>query len=62
MQISQNWHRRQAIALVSTLPEEITDARIILGLARELLDSFLADDWSTGEGGTPVSRLPRGDA
>jgi hypothetical protein len=49
--VSDAWHRRQAVAVASTLPEDIEDARIILQLAMELLDGFLAD----GEPAKPVT-------
>ena len=38
----QGWHRRHAIQLAASLPENIDDARIVLRLAQELLDGFLA--------------------
>jgi hypothetical protein len=37
------WHRRQAVAIASTLPEDISDARAILRLTMELLDGFLSE-------------------
>ena len=63
MLMSDAWHRRQAVAIASTLPEDISDARIILRLTMELLDGFLSDGKfvKTGECAL-VSRLPAGDA
>lgn len=58
---SDSWHRRQAVALASTLPDDITDAKIILKLVEELIDGFLAGG-VIGEGCAQASRLPRGDA
>jgi len=37
------WHRRQAMMLASQLPEKSDDAIIILRLAIELAEGFLAD-------------------
>lgn len=42
MLVSDGWHRRQAVAIASTLPEDMNDARTILLLTIELLDSFLS--------------------
>jgi hypothetical protein len=60
---SDNWHRRQAVAIASTLPEDLSDARIILQLTMELLDGFLAEGKliRTGECAR-ASRPLRGDA
>lgn len=35
------WHRRHAINIVSALPETREDAIIVLGLARDLIETFL---------------------
>lgn len=43
MLVSDAWHRRQAVAIASTLPEDTADAKIILQLTMELLDGFLSD-------------------
>ena len=43
MLTSDAWHRRQAVAIASTLPEDISDARIILRLTKELLEGFLSE-------------------
>lgn len=43
MLLSDAWHRRQAVAIASTLPEDTADAKIILQLTMELLDGFLSD-------------------
>lgn len=42
MIISDGWHRRQAVAIASTLPEDTNDAKTILMLTIELLDDFLS--------------------
>jgi hypothetical protein len=42
MKIEQ-WHRRHALMLASQLPEKSDDAIIILRLAIELAEGFLAD-------------------
>jgi hypothetical protein len=40
------WHRRHAVMLASQLPEDTTDALIVLRLALELAEGFLANsDW-----------------
>lgn len=43
MTINDGWHRRQAVAIASTLPEDINDARKVLHLSMKLLDGFLSD-------------------
>ena len=43
MLLSDAWHRRQAVAIASTLPEDTADAKIILLLTMELLEGFLSD-------------------
>lgn len=43
MLLSDAWHRRQAVAIASTLPEDIADAKIVLQLAMELVDGFLSE-------------------
>lgn len=63
MLTSDAWHRRQAVALATMLPEDITDARIILRLTMELLDGFLSDGRFVKPGECAlVSRPPHGDA
>lgn len=47
MSVEQGWHRRHAIQIAAALPDNVEDARIVLKLAQELLDGFLA----TGEAG-----------
>jgi hypothetical protein len=42
LRIGDAWHRRQAVAIASTLPEDVSDAKIILRLTMELLDGFLS--------------------
>ena len=39
----ETWHRRHAVMLASQLPDGIEDARIILRLATELVNDFLAE-------------------
>ncbi len=63
MLLSDAWHRRQAVAIASTLPEDISDARIILQLTMELLDGFLGGGGFTKAGaGALASRPLPGDA
>lgn len=40
---SEAWLKRQALALVSTLPEDVEDAKAVLRLANELIDRFLEE-------------------
>ncbi len=40
----QNWHRRQAIILAGQLPDNTVDALIVLAAAKELVETFLAED------------------
>jgi hypothetical protein len=42
MKVDDGWHRRQAVAIASTLPEDINDARKILQLSMELAEGFLS--------------------
>lgn len=37
------WHRRQAVQIVSQLPEATSDAVIVLELAKHLVEGFLAE-------------------
>jgi hypothetical protein len=37
------WHRRQAIRIAAALPENTADALVVLRLASELVEGFLAD-------------------
>lgn len=46
------WHRRQALNLVSQLPEKVEDARLVLQAMQELVDGFLGE-------GPPQSRPQR---
>jgi len=63
MLISDAWHRRQAVAIASTLPEDTADAKIILLLTMELLEGFLSDGKFVKAGGCAlVSRPLPGDA
>ena len=40
---SDAWHRRHAIQIVSALPESTEDALLVLDLAKQLVEGFLAD-------------------
>lgn len=40
---SELWQRRHAVQIVSALPDDTTDALLVLALARELIIGFLAD-------------------
>ncbi len=63
MIISDNWHRRQAVAIASTLPEDMEDARIILQLTAELLEGFMSKDKLVKSGlGALASRPHPADA
>jgi hypothetical protein len=44
MERPNNWHRRQAMMLASQLPEDVTDAKLIVEAVRELLDTFMLED------------------
>lgn len=44
MERPNNWHRRQALMLASQLPEDVTDARLIIEAVRELLDTFMVEE------------------
>lgn len=35
------WHRRQAIQIAAALPEDSSDALIVLELAKELVETYL---------------------
>jgi hypothetical protein len=39
---AEAWHRRHAIQIAAALPETVEDALIVLDLARELVEGFLA--------------------
>lgn len=41
MEMPLNWHRRQAIVLASQLPDDPTDAILVLQALTELVDTFL---------------------
>jgi hypothetical protein len=62
MLVSDAWHRRQAVAIASTLPEDNKDARIILLLTMELVDGFLSEGKFSGAAGVLASRPLHGDA
>lgn len=36
------WHRRHALLLASQLPENVTDARLVVEAIAELLETFIA--------------------
>lgn len=48
MGMPQNWHKRQAMTLVSQLPDATADALLVLQAAKELVETFLAEQ--DGEG------------
>jgi hypothetical protein len=62
MLLSDAWHRRQAVAIASTLPEDIADAKIILQLAMELVDGFLSEAKLTMPAGGAQASRPRPEA
>ncbi len=37
------WHKRHALLLASQLPEDQTDARMVVQALRELLETFMAE-------------------
>lgn len=39
---SHPWHRRHAIQIAAALPEDVEDAMIVLELARQIVERFLA--------------------
>lgn len=53
---SEAWHRRHAIQIAAALPETTDDALLVLDLARELVERFLAEPQARErERGTVVS-------
>ena len=40
--IVEGWHRRQAIQVAAALPDTVEDALLVLDLARQLVEGFLA--------------------
>jgi hypothetical protein len=52
---SEAWHRRHAIQIAAALPETTEDALIVLQLAKELVEQFLADHPRDRDRGTVVS-------
>jgi len=40
--VPEAWHRRQAIQIAAALPESLEDALLVLNLAKELVNGFLA--------------------
>ena len=63
MLISDAWHRRQAVAIASTLPEDLADAKIILHLAMDLVDGFLSNGTFVKSGVCALASRPLpGDA
>ncbi len=62
MLVSDAWHRRQAVAIASTLPEDASDAKTILRLTIELVDGFLSNGSLVKSGvGALASRPLPGD-
>jgi hypothetical protein len=39
---AEAWHRRHAIQIAAALPETVEDALIVLELAKQLVEEFLA--------------------
>jgi hypothetical protein len=39
---TEAWHRRHAIQIAAALPETVEDALMVLELARQLVEGFLA--------------------
>lgn len=46
----EGWHRRHAVMLASQLPEDTTDAKLVLQAVQELVETFLVQ---TPEGPQP---------
>ncbi len=44
MELEDGWQRRQAVNVVAMLPEDAANARLVLKLALELVNTFLSDD------------------
>ncbi len=42
--MEDGWQRRQAVNVVAMLPEDPANARLVLKLALELVNTFLSDD------------------
>jgi hypothetical protein len=59
--MNMDFRRRQAVAIASTLPDDIDDARMILRLAIELVDGFLSEGLKKVECGRVLPTL-RADA
>lgn len=57
MKVADGWHRRQAVAIASTLPEDIEDAKMILRLTVELLDGFMSEGAVKPEAGARTCAL-----
>ena len=53
-----DWRRRQALCLANQLPENVTDALVILDLLREIVVAFLHVDMPESEK-APVVTLIR---
>ena len=58
MTVDDGWHRRQAVAIASTLPDDIDDARKILQLSMKLLDGFLSEGSKPGSVGAVEADQP----
>jgi hypothetical protein len=44
MSAGKSWHRRQAVQIVAQLPEDASDALMVLEQAMVLVRTFLSDD------------------
>lgn len=60
MGMPQNWHRRQAMVLAGQLPENHTDALLVIQAVRELVETFLCKSEEPRSG--PSNVLPFGAA
>lgn len=54
------WHRRQALALGSQLPDNITDALLVIEALKELVDGFLVGHPEEDAPARPANVLPFG--
>lgn len=54
------WHRRQALTLVSQLPENTADALLVLDAARDLVENFLRGGHERDEQPMAANVLPFG--
>lgn len=42
MEMPQSWHRRHALTIASQLPENVSDARLVLMAVNELVEGYLS--------------------